>query len=319
MPNTGLVTTVPADTTPIMLEHRPRRAYRGKAFLGFGNIVPVLHGTSIFPLPPKQEKTYFMVANDGKLDHYDGEANQTFVDDIKAYMTSVMATLQPERQQMDSFLNRTENRFFNQEWKVKFPFASHRLHEKNAMHTDGLLVERTASSNYDPSFYLHDSKPGRHALMSGVSLKHGGTKTNKVEIVNWTELETRMARITLKNIFNSVERPDAESEFQVRFTSFRSKVAHFFQMGETWDHPNDYETKIRELRQIDSYNEFEAWIMEPKQHLRDLNMVHEKWLTNGLARRLVTNTQIIRIGHWVTVFFQYSNFKNNRPLVSLNP
>ena len=296
-----------------MFELRPRRAFRGKAFVGFGNIVPMLHGTAIFPLPPKQEKAYFMVANDGKLDHYDGEANQSFVDDIKAYMTSVMAALQPESQQLDSFLNRTDNRSFNQEWKIKFPFASHRLHERNAMHTEGLLVERTATTTYDPDFYLHDSKPGRHALMSGVSLKHGGTKTNKVEIVNWAELETRMARVTLRNIFNSVERPDTASEFQVRFTSFRSKVAHFLHLGEKWDHPSDYENKIRELREIDSYNEFEGWIMETKENLRDLNMIHEKWLTNGLARRLVTNTQIIRIGHWVTVFLPILQFQEQPP------
>ena len=311
-----MITTAPEAVKPSNFELRPRRAYRGRAFVGFGNIVPVLHGTVVFPLPPKEEKLYFNVANDGAIDHYDGEANHSFIDDIKAYMDLVMASLQPERQNLVTFLSRTNNMYFNSEWRRKFPFSSHRLHEHSAMHDPSHQLERTAASSYDPVMYL-DIEPGtHHAIMSGISRKHGGVKTDKAEIVNWAELELRMAQSTLRNIFNSVERPDADSDFQLRFQTYRNKVAHFIKSGEKWDHPKDYEGKVRELKSLDSYNKFEEWILEEKTSLSDLNMLHELWLTNGFARRIVTNSQIIRLGHWCTVFFQYSHFKNNRPMVS---
>ena len=318
IPEQGVIVTAPVSQKPSNFELRPRRAYRGRAFVGFGNVCPVLHGTVIFPLPPKQEKVYFNVANDGAIDHYDGDPNPAFMDDIKQHMHYVMASLQPERQTLATFLARTNNFDFNREWREKFPFSSHRLHEHNAMHTEGLEIERNAATLHDPSLYLDEVASIRpHAIMSGISQKHGGVKTDKAEIVNWPELELRMAQTTLQNIFNSVERPDADTDFQLRFKTYRNKVAHFLKSGEKWDHPDDYEGKVRELKFLDSYNKFEAWILEEKTALTDLNMLHELWLTNGFARRIVPNSQITRLGHWCTIFFQYPNFKNNRPLVCM--
>ena len=67
---------------------RPKKAFRGRAFLSFGNAIKPLHGTEIFPLSPKQEKLYYKVATNSTIDHYDGELDQTFLDDIKRFRNS---------------------------------------------------------------------------------------------------------------------------------------------------------------------------------------------------------------------------------------
>ena len=68
---------------------RPKRAFWGRAFVGFGQFAPSLHGTTIFPLPPRQELMYYQVATDGNIDHFDGEPDSTFIDDIKTFMGPV--------------------------------------------------------------------------------------------------------------------------------------------------------------------------------------------------------------------------------------
>ena len=107
-------------------QYRSKRAFLGRPFPCFGFITPMLIGTQVFPLAPKQEKLFFTVATDGPMDHYDGEPDHTYLDDIRRYMDPVLAALQPNRQSRPEFLNRAQNDF-HADWLAKFPFASHRL------------------------------------------------------------------------------------------------------------------------------------------------------------------------------------------------
>ena len=300
-----------------MFDLRPKRAFRGRPFVGLGNLVPSLHGSSVFPLAPKQEKLYFNIATDAVVDHFDGDLDSTYMDDIKCYMKRVMDSMHPERQSLRTFLTRAENKFFNREWSIKFPFSSHRLAEYNSAHSDAIEIERNVGGYYSPEMYPNATKPMPLALMSGISQSHGGIKTDKVEVLNIAELELRMAETSLQNIFDAVERPGASSDFQLRIEKFQNKVAHYLKVGDKWTKPKNTLNKIRELKQLDNYNQFESWLLTEKDSLDDLNMFHEAWLETGLAARLITPTQAVRIGHWTTTFFQYANVKDNRPVVSL--
>ena len=147
---------------------RPKKAFRGRAFLSFGNAIKPLHGTEIFPLSPKQEKFYFKVASNSSIDHYDGELDQTFLDDIKRFMNPIMESLSPEDQKDHTFLNRIRigsiskifqikfyvlrkylnfiiycnflktmhSKKFSLDWKTKFPYAGNRIGEYNFEHVD---------------------------------------------------------------------------------------------------------------------------------------------------------------------------------------
>ena len=297
-----------------VFELRPKRAFRGKAFVSMANLITPLMGTKILPAAPKQEKLYYNVAMEGNIDHFDGEYDVTFADDIKAYMKPVLQSLHPVCQRRQSFLSRRDNKYFTQEWNEKFPLASIRIMEYNAVHTEPTDAEKEAS-DVNMSYDSEIQSP-RVALMSGISASRGGVKTDEVETVDMAELRIRMAQTSLQNIFARVERPDAESDFQLRYQKYRNKIAHFNKMGEKWNRPHGFISKIRELKLLCSYNEFEAWILTEKPNAIELNWLHELFMASGVSRALLNRTQAVRIGHWITIFFQYTNFKNNRPMVS---
>ena len=111
---------------------RPKKAFLGRPFLSFGNFIKPLHGTKIFPLSPKQEKLYFKVAVETPIDHYDGEQDQAFMDDIKQFMQPILESFLPNDQLQPRFLFRRKNKFLAN-WRVKFPLASNRIMEYNAL------------------------------------------------------------------------------------------------------------------------------------------------------------------------------------------
>ena len=104
---------------------RPKKAFRGRAFPSFGNLIKPLHGTMIFPLSPKQEKLYFKVATNSPIDHYDGDQDQSFMDNIKLFMTPILESIFPSNQTSETFLCRRRN-IFKEDWESKFPLASNR-------------------------------------------------------------------------------------------------------------------------------------------------------------------------------------------------
>ena len=156
----------------------------------------------------------------------------------------------------------------------------------------------------------------RHTVtMSGISHAHGGIKTDAVETVSLEELEIRQASTSLHNILDNVDRPDKASNFQLRYTKYLSKVEQFFNSGHNWEGPNDYPNKVQQANELDNYQQFEQWLLMPKADLKDLNFLHEKWLTSKSVRHLVSDGQEVKYGQWMAIFFNYTNFKKARPLV----
>ena len=206
---------------------------------------------------------------------------------------------------------------FSADWASKFPYASHRIQEFNATHV-AQDSQHASQSNYDPTFYdgvISTPRP-KMALMSGISTKHGGVKTDKVQRVNMEEIEAQTAKAALKRIFDTVETPDDSSIFTTRYNKFLNQVSHFNKAGGKWTQPNGFLVKVRELKLLDNYPKFEEWILTGKPSQRHMNWIHETWMTTGLTRRMMSESQKIRIGHWITIFFQHTSFKRNRPLVS---
>ena len=94
-------------------------------------------------------------------------------------------------------------------------------------------------------------------------------------------------------------------------------MEQFFSKGHNWEGPNDYQTKIQQANQLQNFQQFEQWLLNPKTELKDLNFLHENWLKSSSVRHLVSDGQEIKYGQWMAIFFNYTNFKKARPLVSV--
>ena len=125
-----------------------------------------------------------------------------------------------------------------------------------------------------------------------------------------------MVSTSLENIKDNVDRPEKASDFQMRYEKYLKKVNIFFSRGQNWTQPLCLGDKIADLRFIDSYQQFEEWLLMEKTNLRDLNVIHEKWVLEGVHRGQIAHSQAVKIGHWLEIFFQYNNFKTARPIVS---
>ena len=119
-----------------------------------GIFTPSLMGTEIFPLSPKQEKLYHAVATDGPINHYDGDTDESFVDDIKTYMAQILVSQRPNNQRKTNFLVRWDNDF-DEDWAQKFPYASHRIFERNPRRIQLTSEEQSAATfSLSPNLYV---------------------------------------------------------------------------------------------------------------------------------------------------------------------
>ena len=278
-------------------------------------IITKLKTKLVFPYAPRQEKLHFLIATDGPINHFDGEPDETYFADVRKYMAKVLAARNPPRQSKENFLCRQENDFAG-DWVAKFPFASHRIKEYNAEHAEIPQNERNAASfQHFPAMY-EDDRPMLKPLaqMSGISATHGGVKTDEVETISLAEIERRMASTSLDNIFDRVDKPDSASNFQMRYSKFLNKVQIFFDHGFTWFQPPNIKDQLEVVKGFGNYVQFENWLLQEKQSLGLLNLMHEKWIrTDELIH---TQQQAVKVNHWLHIFFKYNNFKKIRPAVS---
>lgn len=311
--------TAPEKVEPLPLTTaRPRRAFRGRFFPNMGMFTPMLIGTEVFPITPKQEKAEFEIATGAPINHFDGDIVEDYIDDIKVHWRQILESMDPICQNDSRFLCRYNNPKFIDQWKVKFPFAKHRILEYGANNTKGSALSTVTATHDAPIVYDSIQPAPKLYYLSGVSSTHGGVKTDHVVKVNTAELENRMARTSLFNIWDKVDRPEAITDFELRYTKYQNKVNYFLEQGTHWTQPADFDKKVDQLRQLDTVNQFRSWLFESKPTLKELNMIHNSWLTFGHSARKITRTKAVQIGHWITIVFNYSNFKELRPLVSQN-
>lgn len=148
---------------------RQKALFKGRYFPSFGLLCPPLAGTEIFPISPRMEKLHFAVAADMPMDHFDGEPQQQYLDDIKEYMAPIFESYQVSNK--DKYLHRFKNPNFNQEWASKFPYSSHRFHEGNAIRRK-VGANEVFKVNFDNNPNLLDDYK-ENLNPDGLSEKHG--------------------------------------------------------------------------------------------------------------------------------------------------
>ena len=86
-----------------------------------------MYGTRLFPLCAKQERVHFDVATRGVVEHYDGEPNQSYEEDIKKYMQRMFSGWDFNSREANFLQDWSNTRA--EDFSKKFPFALHRYND----------------------------------------------------------------------------------------------------------------------------------------------------------------------------------------------
>lgn len=299
---------------------RQKALFRGRYFTSFGILCAPLAGTEIFPMAPRMEKIHFAVAADMPLDHFDGEPQQQYFDDIKDHMKTVFKSYQLSSR--DRYLHRFKNSFFDDEWRSKFPFASHRFFEGNAVRGEiGKDEKFTTSLEANPTLFqgynenLHVQEFGeRHG--KGSKLRH-----QQLELAPSPQAAQREARL-IGHSANRMKVKSSESlsntdELGRRFEKFLSTSKHFFSKGHR-SIERVQDVPMLELRSFTTYEQFEDWIFQERDVREFPNATHEKCLMMAPWDEFFNNTQRLKIAGWLSTLVRFDRIKLIRPKVSLN-
>ena len=301
----------------MMAPARQKALFRGRYFPSFGLLCAPLAGTEILPMAPRMEKVHFAVAADMPLDHFDGEPQQQYFDDIKNYMKPVFKSYQLSNR--ERYLHRFKNSNFDAEWRTKFPFASHRFFEGNAVRGDIGADEKFKTSLESNPNLLQGYRENLHVQDFGE--KHGkGSKLrheqlNVVSSPQAAQREIRMIGLSANRM--KVESSDSLSnadDLGRRFDLFLSASKNFFAKGHRMIQQVQ-NVPMMELREFTTYEQFEDWIFQERDVREFPNATHEKCLMMAPWDQFFNNTQRIKIAGWLTTLVKFDRIKLIRPKV----
>ena len=299
---------------------RQKALFKGRYFVSFGILCAPLAGTEIFPMAPRMEKLHFAVAADMPLDHFDGEPQQQYLDDIKSYMTKIFKSYQVSNR--DRYLHRFKNANFDDEWKLKFPFASHRFFEGNAVR--GVIGENEkfkTSLEANPNLF-QGYKENLH--LQDLGERHGKGSKLRHEHLQATaspqaaQRETRLIGLSANRM--KIESSDSLSnsdELGRKFDKFLSTARQFFAKG----HRSISQVQnipMLELRSFTTYEQFENWLFQERDIAEFPNATHEKCLMMAPWDEFFNNTQRIKVAGWMSTLVKFDRIKIIRPKVRLS-
>ena len=297
----------PADLPPA----RQKALFKGRYFPSFGIFCPPLAGTEIFPMAPRMEKLHFAVAAEMPLDHYDGEPQQQFLDDIKEYMKPVFQSYQLSNK--DRYLQRFKNKDFNDEWNTKFPFSSHRFHEGNAIRTtvgaNEVFKVNLINSPDLFSDYKENINPevlsDRHG--KGTKFRHNQMMVTPSPQANQREIRQIGYSASQMKVDSSDSLVNAD-EFGRKFEKFLSVVKKFDSKGHR-ELDFHHEVPMLDLLAFTTYEQFEDWLFQVKDQNENPNVVHEKLLMLVPWKDHFLDTHKLKIAGWLGTLLKFDRIK----------
>ena len=290
---------------------RQKALFKGRYFPSFGLICPPLAGTEIFPISPGMEKVHFAVAADMPLDHFDGEPQQQYFDDIKSYMSPIFESYQLSSK--DRYLHRFKNMHFNEEWAKKFPYSSHRFQEGNAIRTK-VGADEVFKGNLETNSELlvgyrenltSNALNERHG--KGSKLRHEQLQVVESQQAQQKELRQIGFSAGIVKVESSDSMMNADA-FGRKFDKFLSVAKTFFAKGHKYIQ-NHQEVPMLELHNITSYEQFEDWIFQVKDENSVPNATHEKCLQMAPWNEHFSTTQRLKIDGWLGNLLKFDRIK----------
>ena len=152
----------------------------------------------MFPASAKQEKFHFIAATSGNIDHFDGDPDLDYLQDVRQYMQRMFDGWDYQPNDRD-FLQKRSGRQ-SQDFEKKFPFAIHRLQSRMYGSDRNKKREWVASGTVDTKNTPVTNRPDVHgsSIVTGV-------KTITRSDPRRSEEQLRLARVSYSIITKAIK------------------------------------------------------------------------------------------------------------------
>ena len=291
--------------------------FNGVYFPCMGIFASPLFGTNIFPLPPKQEKYHFNLMMNGPTDHYDGNPNSKYEDEIRRIMKPQMLAFEKTSVSFNDQRSLTHNL---EEWDSKFPFALVRWGENVAAYNDqaeGGVKFQTVEQNPDLLGQRNDYarvKHGRAQTRNTVTGLHNPPSpvTSKEKLM---EKKQQLESQKLKVFIGEVD--FRQSDILTEYDQFTNLVREFRIRGGSFKAPLNIIRKVVYL--VDNVNQMEdmqRWMVHTQGKF-DFHAFHEGWLPGPILNKRLSQTERAKLSTWMLTCLEYHNFMQIRQKVIL--
>ena len=129
-------------------------------------------------------------------------------------------------------------------------------------------------------------------------------------------LDSRDSSQLVHSAMESIDKPIALSNFDLRYRKFIEVVNVFLDRGNYFPKPNFALIKILKTKSLGSYAEFEDWITARPDNPNDLNFLHKAWLSDTEEiRGRFSAAEKDKIESWLDNFLTFERFKIIGPQV----
>ena len=300
----------------IML-HRTTGTFNGVYFPCMGIFSSPLYGTNIFPLPPKQEKLHFNLMMNEPTDHYDGNPNSQYEDEIRRIMQPQMLAFEKTSV---AFNNQKLLSINLDDWQVKFPFSMVRWGETVAAFSEDSAGGRwfqtvegnpdLLSQRVDYARVKHGRVQTRHTV-TGAHNPPAPVKSKDKLLEKKQQLESQKLKVFIGEV--DLRQSEVLNEYE-RFTNI---VREFRIRGGTFKAPLNNIRKVLHLAEhIQQIEDMQRWIVHTQGKF-DFHAFHEGWLEGPIMRNRISQTERAKLSTWMLTCLEYHNFMQIRQKVIL--
>ena len=104
-------------------------------------------------------------------------------------------------------------------------------------------------------------------------------------------------------------------KFILAFDTLNVAAKKFFLEGSKWKMPFAFMTKLRAGNDINTYGEWENWMLQKQDQKDDFWAVHEGWLRIGQIPQRISVTNRTKMIGFMLTFLEYEQVKKNQPKV----
>ena len=297
-----------------ILLHRTSGTFNGVYFPCMGIFCGPLFGTDIFPLPPRQEKYHFNLVMDKPTDHYDGNPNSAYEDQVRRYMQKPSRAFERTNLRFNSQQSLTAN---ERNWNLKFPFSSQRF---------GVQVQAASKPDYifQPVEYNQHllTKESDHFRPFRGGNTPKSTVTGQHNPVTPTKSQEKLLERRNQLNVNKLKIFIGEAEFHhsetlTAYDKFNEVVKAFRKNGGTFKQPTSHIRKATALiTEVQSVTDMQVWLAK-NQGKHDFNSFHEAWYDTPILRRRMLQSDKAKLSSFMFNCLEYHNFVQFRNTVSL--
>ena len=288
--------------------------FNGVYFPCFGIFASPLYGTEIFPLPPKQEKYHLNLLMGKPTDHYDGNPNSSYEDEIRRFMNPIIFAYDKmgARVNDQSALNHRLNVMAD-----KFPYSSSRVGESVTVFRPMMEIENMRSVEHNPGMLTSETdfatvRRGTNQTKSTVTGLHNPPKPieSKDRLINKKQqLEAEKLRLFIG------EADFRQSSTMETFDKFTKVVEHFRKNGGSFQSPSSPIRRLAVLREIITVTDMQDWLVKNQGRQGNFNAYHDDWCQGPLLAKRFTQTERTRASMFMLTCLDFHNFMNIRDQV----